>query len=67
MRYNPIVSTISSFDGIDKSPFEPLRNPSAFAKIVLDGETITWPDFDADMASEFLYELDPESERLPTD
>ena len=42
--------------------FEPLRNPVAFSRIVLDDETVTWPAFDVDMAPEFLYELEPEPE-----
>jgi hypothetical protein len=42
--------------------FEPLRDPVAFARFSLDGETVTWPDFDADMAPEFLHELEAEPE-----
>lgn len=45
--------------------FSPLRDPSALARIVLDGETVTWPDFNADLAPESLYELEPEP--LPAD
>jgi hypothetical protein len=47
--------------------FAPLRDPAAFAKIVLDGETVTWPDYDADLAPEFLYDLAPEPEPQPAD
>ncbi len=47
--------------------FLPLRNPAAFAQFTLDGETITWPAFDADMAPEFLYDLESEPEQLPAD
>ncbi len=47
--------------------FLPLRDPAAFAKIKLDGETVIWPAFDADMAPEFLYDLEPEPEPLTAD
>ncbi len=47
--------------------FLPLRDPSAFAQIYLDGETVTWPAFDTDMAPEFLYDLEPEPEPLTAD
>ncbi|MHB0875561.1 MAG: DUF2442 domain-containing protein [Anaerolineae bacterium] len=45
--------------------FGPLRDPERFARIALDGETVTWPDQNADLAPEFLYELEPEAEALP--
>jgi hypothetical protein len=45
--------------------FAPLRDPAAFARFALDGETVVWPDFDADLTPEFLYELDPEADPLP--
>jgi hypothetical protein len=47
--------------------FIPLREPAAFARFNLDGETVTWPDFDVDLAPEFLYELESEPEPLPAD
>lgn len=47
--------------------FSALRNPANFAKVIVDGETITWPDFNADMAPEFLYALDAEPETQPAD
>jgi hypothetical protein len=47
--------------------FTPLREPSAFASFELDGETVTWSDYNADLAPEFLYELEPEPEPLPAD
>jgi hypothetical protein len=47
--------------------FTPLRDPTAFARFTLDGETVTWPDFNVDLAPEFLYELEAEAEPLPAD
>ncbi len=47
--------------------FEPLRDPAAFARITLDGETVVWPDFEADLAPEFLHDLAPQPEPLPAD
>jgi len=42
--------------------FEPLRDPAFFAKMCLEpGDiTISWPN-GADLAPEFLYELEPET------
>ncbi len=42
--------------------FEPLRDPSYFARMRLEpGDiTISWPN-GADLAPEFLYELEPET------
>ena len=45
--------------------FEALRDPKRFARTALDGETVTWPDANADLAPEFLHELEPEVEALP--
>jgi len=44
--------------------FEPLRDPSYFAKAFVDADsrTVTWPN-GADFAPDFLYQL--ESEELP--
>ena len=41
--------------------FEPLRNPSYFARAYLDPDscTVTWPN-GADFAPDFLYHFDPE-------
>jgi hypothetical protein len=47
--------------------FAPLRDPTAFARFKLDGETITWPDYEADLAPEFLHKMEPEPEPLPAD
>ena len=47
--------------------FAPLRDPAVFARFQLDGETLTWPDYEADLAPEFLYEMEPEPEPLPAD
>ena len=43
--------------------FEPLREPSYFARMVLDpvAGTVVWPN-EADFAPEALYELEPEEE-----
>jgi hypothetical protein len=43
--------------------FEPLREPSYFARMVLDpvAGTVVWPN-EADFAPEALYELEPEAE-----
>ena len=45
--------------------FEPLRDPSYFAKayVDLDSRTVAWPN-GADFAPDFLYQL--ESEETPT-
>jgi hypothetical protein len=44
--------------------FEPLRDPSYFAKVYVDSDsrTVTWPN-GADFAPDFLYQL--ESEETP--
>ena len=44
--------------------FEPLRDPSYFAKayVDLDSRTVTWPN-GADFAPDFLYQL--EAEEMP--
>lgn len=41
--------------------FEPLRDPTYFARAYLDenSRTVTWPN-GADFAPDFLYELEPE-------
>ena len=44
--------------------FGPLKDPERFARIALDGETVTWPDANADLAPELLYGLEPEAEVL---
>jgi len=43
--------------------FEPLRDPSYFARMVLDpvAGTVVWPN-EADFAPEALYALEPEEE-----
>ncbi len=43
--------------------FEPLRDPSYLARVVLDpvAGTVAWPN-EADFAPEALYELEPETE-----
>ena len=50
---------------LDGPIFEPLREPSYFARMVLDpvAGTVVWPN-EADFAPEALYEL--ESEEEPT-
>jgi hypothetical protein len=35
--------------------FEPLRDPKRFAKVALEGPTISWPEDGLDMAPEPLY------------
>ena len=42
--------------------FEPLRDPKRFAQMRLEPDdiTISWPN-GADLAPEFLYELEPET------
>lgn len=35
--------------------FEPLRDPSRFAKVAVEAGTIVWPEDDLDMAPEPLY------------
>jgi len=44
--------------------FEPLRDPTRFAKVTIEGGTIVWPDDGLDMAPEPLYE---EALRNPSD
>jgi len=48
---------------LDGPIFEPLREPSYFARMVLDpvAGTVVWPN-EADFAPEALYELEPEEE-----
>lgn len=48
---------------LDGPIFEPLREPSYFARMVLDpvAGTVVWPN-EADFAPEALYELEPEAE-----
>jgi hypothetical protein len=36
--------------------FEPLRDPTRFAKVTVEGGTIVWPDDGLDMAPEPLYQ-----------
>lgn len=36
--------------------FEPLADPAKFAKVKIDYGTITWPEYELDMAPEPLYE-----------
>jgi Protein of unknown function (DUF2442) len=36
--------------------FEPLRDPTRFAKVRVEGGTIVWPDDGLDMAPEPLYQ-----------
>lgn len=46
--------------------FEPLREPTFFAKAYLDSNsrTVTWPN-GADFAPDFLYQLEPEETLAP--
>jgi len=48
---------------LDGPIFEPLLEPSYFARMVLDpvAGTVVWPN-EADFAPEALYELEPEEE-----
>jgi len=48
---------------LDGPIFEPLHEPSYFARMVLDpvAGTVVWPN-EADFAPEALYELEPEEE-----
>ena len=48
---------------LDAPIFEPLLDPSYFARMVLDpvAGTVVWPN-EADFAPEALYELEPEEE-----
>ena len=48
---------------LDSPVFEPLREPSYFARMVLDpvAGTVVWPN-EADFAPEALYELEQEEE-----
>jgi hypothetical protein len=48
---------------LDGPVFEPLREPSYFARMVLDpvAGTVVWPN-EADFAPEALYELEQEEE-----
>lgn len=39
--------------------FEPLRDPEYFARVQVNEWTVCWPN-GADIAPEFLYEMEPE-------
>jgi len=50
---------------LDGPIFEPLHEPSYFARVVLDpvAGTVVWPN-GADFAPEALYELEPEKQTV---
>jgi hypothetical protein len=50
------VGDISYEDREWQGVFEPLRDPSAFAKVTVAGGTIVWPEHGLDVAPEPLYE-----------
>ena len=39
--------------------FTPLRDPAVFAQFTLDDETVTWPEFNADMEMFKIFGLTP--------
>jgi Protein of unknown function (DUF2442) len=45
--------------------FEPLRDPTRFARVVVDGGTIAWPDDGLDMAPEPLYVAARQNSAVP--
>lgn len=53
---------VNVFALLDSPIFEPLRDPSYFARMVLDpvAGTVVWPN-EADFAPEALYVLEPEA------
>ena len=50
------VGDVSFEDREWRGVFEPLRDPTRFAKVKVDGGTIVWPDDGLDMAPEPLYQ-----------
>lgn len=56
---------VNVFPLLDGPIFEPLHEPSYFARMVLDpiAGTVVWPN-EADFAPEALYELEPEEETV---
>ncbi len=51
-----IVGDISFGEDEWTGVFEPLRDPTRFAKVTMEGGTIVWPEDGLDMAPEPLYE-----------
>lgn len=49
------VGEVSFSDDEWTGVFEPLRDPSRFAKVEVEGGTIVWPEDGLDMAPEPLY------------
>ncbi len=39
-----------------KGIFEPLRDPARFARVIVENDSVYWPEDDVDMAPEPLYE-----------
>jgi hypothetical protein len=50
-----VEGTIDFSDWLTGPVFEPLRDPSYFARFFLEGGTVTWPN-GADIAPETLHE-----------
>lgn len=49
------VGTVKFQDSYFKNVFEALKDPSVFAKVVIENDTVTWPD-EIDIAPDALYE-----------
>jgi hypothetical protein len=56
------VGDVSFGDDEWTGVFEPLRDPSRFAKVLVEGGTVVWPEDGLDMAPEPLY---AEAKRRP--
>jgi hypothetical protein len=62
LTFNDGVSGIVDFeDWLDGPVFEPLRDPTSFARFFLEGGTVAWPS-GADIAPETLHERAKASE-----
>lgn len=59
------VGDISFEDHEWTGVFEPLRDPTRFAKVAVEGGTIVWPDEGLDMAPEPLYAAAREHSLVP--